>query len=235
MSAAASGMEDPLADRLYNFEDVESALRREVLPVPLADLGIKSEDIMKYTDLVAHDLFRFSLIHRAPRTLKHQDRRPGFDIHQQQHQMQQQGSGYCVKKPYNTILNWKKLLSNIPENALIVGGPASASWMMIVAALVLVGKMLDLSTVELTPDQATIMLVLAAAFGPDRAVPEAALKSRIDQHLEQSRLPLMSETAFHRAVDDLHQLRSVELAGGQVRLVEVVPVQLVEHVFVDTR
>lgn len=216
---------------------VRELLQDRDLQRAIEAISLDRWDLASYSSILAQDLLELEdSAHRNKLPLSHRiQKQQQTQQQQEQQQMQQQGPGYSIVKPYNTIINWKKLLANIPENALIIGGAASASWMMIVAALVLVRKMLDMTAIELTQEQATVMLVLAAAFGSDRAVPETALKIMIDKHLEQARLPIMSDTAFHRAVDDLHRLRSVELAGGQIRLVEKVPVTLVEHIWVETR
>jgi hypothetical protein len=129
------------------------------------------------------------------------------------------GSGGINRKPGNIILNWKHFYQKSPEIVLSLGG-ISSPWLLPFAALYLWNTVWSGLKIDLSSDHAIALLTMWEHKNPKNRIPEDEAFIRTNKYLTEHNLRPLSADEFTKIVNQLEQMKCIELDNGMIWLRE---------------
>jgi hypothetical protein len=127
------------------------------------------------------------------------------------------------KKAGNVILNWRKLLSDVPENLLTVAGVAMSHYLIPLAALAVWNKVRGVMGVNLNESQAIVIASLWDLKDNNNYVDGNDLLGRLNGHIKESVGRQFIQKQLDHIFADLERMKAIELTtDGRIWLRELV-------------
>jgi hypothetical protein len=128
-------------------------------------------------------------------------------------------------KPGNITLNWRRLLTNVPESALGVWGADSDLIHMILAALVIWNKLWSHFAVEIHERQAAVLWAIWRHKDGHGKVDSTRVLEFVNVELHTYDRGSMSLAELESSLESLERMRCIRLREGRYSIIEWVRIQ----------
>lgn len=135
------------------------------------------------------------------------------------------GEGLSVK-PKNIFLNYKKLIRLTPSIALTLYGINGPAWIIALAMLHIWNVFQEEATITISQNHAIALYTISQNLNEHNLISEKESLLLANLQLEKYGFPQWSSNYFSTIIDELCQIKCIELIEGNIALREKVQLQI---------